>query len=197
MKYTLLLCAVIILIFSCKEDKQQRQQVLLLSVRDKDTLHVKLINKTTDTIYVPSDYWGIYSAKQDTIFLETVDKPEYGKDSIYGYSKIFPFEFYVAKKFKWEEPDTILQTVRQVYYFNQFLVQPFEAIYPDSSFFTSLNFYVPGNARTVRAVYYTVPFLKNNQKGPIADYTIKDWVSFDSLYAKYTVTEVLDRVYLE
>ena len=195
MKYNIVLIS-IIAIFSCKEVKVETSPISLICVRDFDTLHIKILNNSKDTIYITSDFTGTFNTDGDTIFFEVVDKPKYNTEYFYRYSKIFPFEIYTARKIAGQVADTTIKVVYQTYYFNQFRVSPFLAIYPDSTFIQSMVFKVPKGANIARAVYYRKSF--SNWLGQdSSNYLLKDFVRFDSLNAKYVSTPIMNRFYFK
>lgn len=181
---------------SCKEVKSEKRQVALMCLRDFDTLHIKVLNNSRDTIYIPSDFTGTFNVDSDTIFLEVVDKPKYNTVYYYRYSKIFPFEIYTAKKILGQLPDTTIKVVYQTYYYNQFIVRSFIAICPDSTYNASITFNVPQRANIVQAVYYKRSFNSWLGRDSI-NYLLGDFIRFDSLNAKYVSTHIFNRFYVK
>jgi hypothetical protein len=196
LKVFVLILSIIVLI-GCIQSSRKGEDITMICVRDKDTIHLKINNNTADTIYIPERYIGTYNAGNDTIFLETIDKPKFNKDYFYLYKRQFPFEMYLSKKIQDLTPDSTIVIEYPTYYFNQFLVSPFSVVPPHSTHISSTVFYVPMGANICNVVYYKTPFFVGNKKPLTANYLLEDWVRFDSINAKYLTSEIADRIYFK
>lgn len=181
---------------SCSSDKSKAKEgdgkVSFVCLKENDTLFIKVTNNTPSVIYIPKEYDGDYTNNDDTLHLETHSKPEYSTTYYYKYKNIFPFEFYTTKKIQGYTPDTIEQYKKQTYFYNQFRVQPILSIKPDSSYMVTLVFNTPKYANVAKAVFYTKLFL-NKERIEKVDYTLEDYVQFDSLNAKYVTSPIIMR----
>jgi hypothetical protein len=187
----------IIVIIGCTQSVNKSSHITIACVRDNDTIHLKITNNTSDTLYIPPSYIGTYNTDGDTIFLEMVDKPRFNTNNYYLYKKLLPFGVYLTKKIAGVIPDSTITVQSQTYYFNQFLVQPFTIVLPHSSYITSIVFYVPKGPGILQAVYYKQPFHPGNKEPKTANYLLEDWIKFDSTNAKYASCEIANRVYLK
>jgi hypothetical protein len=172
--------------------KDKTPKVSLLCLKDSDTLYLKIINHSSDTIYIPKEYDGDCTNNDDTLHLETNNKPQYNTTYYYKYTRVFPFEFYTTKQIPGYKPDTIEQYKKQTYFFNQFRVQPILPILPDSALNITIKFDVPKYATIVKAVFYTKPFLNKDLLDKVA-YTLEDFTKFDTQNAKYVTSPILIR----
>jgi len=193
MAFALLVC---ILICSCnsvvQKNKIIQKKVSLICLRESDTVYVKITNSTDSIIYIPEKYNVDFTNNDDTLHFETVNKPKYGTTYYYKYKSIFPFEFYSTRKISGYKADTIEQYSKQVFFFNQFRVQPILPISPGSSYIVKLEFDVPKYSNIIQAVYYKKPFL-NKERLTKFDYTITDFLKFDSINAIHVNSPILIR----
>lgn len=194
LKKNICILIISILIYSCGPLDNKKQGALknvsLICLRDNDTVYVRITNKTDSTIYIPKNYCPDYTVNSDTLHFEVVNKAEYGVNNYYRYKSIFPFDFYTTEKIKNYVPDTIVMHKEQTYFYNQFRIQQFLLIKPDSSHIMKLQFDVPNHAKIVQAVYYDKPFLNKNALDK-AEYSLSDFLKFDSTYVKKTDAPIL------
>jgi hypothetical protein len=175
-------------LFSCSSNKskinKKGKSVSLVCLKENDTLFIKIINNTDSVIFVPKEYDGDYTNNDDTLHLETHNKPEYSTTYYYRYRNIFPFEFYTTRKIEGYKPDTIEQVKKQTYFYNQFRVQPILPVKPDSSYtkYTTV----------VNAVFYNRQFLDKERIEKV-NYSLEDYIKFDSLNAKYVTAPITIR----
>jgi len=185
-----------IFLFSCNtkknEIKERRNNINLVCLKENDTLFIKVTNNTDSVIFIPKEYDGDYTNNDDTLHLETHSKPEYSTTYYYRYRNIFPFEFYTTRQIEGYKPDTIEQVKKQTYFYNQFRVQPILPIKPDSSYTVTLVFNVPKYTTVVNAVYYDRQFL-DKERFEKVDYSLEDYVKFDSLNARYVTAPITIR----
>lgn len=167
----------------------QEKKVSIICLKENDTLHVKMINYSPDTIFIPKQYDGDFTNNDDTLYLETQHKPQHNTTYYYLYKSIFPFDFFTTRKIDGYEPDSVEVFTKQSYFYNQFRVQDIISVAPDSSYMVRLQFDAPKYATIVKAVYYDRKFLNSSNY----EYTIEDYLKFDSLHAKYTSGQILIR----
>jgi hypothetical protein len=192
--YVLNFFTVLYLACACKIETHQSElsTVSIVCLKENDTLNIKITNHTGKTIYIPKEYEGCYTVNSDTLYLETTGKTEFGTDYYYRYKDIFSFEFFTTKKIAGHVPDSVEKHVNQVYFFNQFRLQPILPLSIDSSYTMKLQFNVPKYANTIRAVYYYKPFL-NKERLEKFDYFLDDFLKFDSLNANHVVAPIYIR----
>ena len=192
--YVLSFFTVLCLACACKTETRQSgiATVSVVCLKENDTLNIKITNNTGKIIHIPKVYDGCYTVNSDTLYLETVDKVEFGTDYYYRYNNIFPFEFFTTKKVAGYVPDSVEKHINQIYFFNQFRLQPILPLSPDSSYTMRLQFNVPKYANTIRAVYYYKPFL-NKERLEKFDYLLGDFLKFDSLNANHVVAPMYIR----
>lgn len=182
------------LIHSCKTKAYESKAatVSIISLRENDTLNIKITNHTAKTIFIPKEYHGCYTVNSDTLYLETTDKDEYGVEYYYEYKNIFPFKFYTTKKIEGYEPDSVEKHMSQTAFYNQFKVQPLIALSKDSSYTVKLQFEIPKHVNIIKSVYYYTAFLSKEQLDRV-DYLREDFIKFDSLNANYVVAPIFTR----
>jgi hypothetical protein len=166
--------------------------VSLICLKENDTLYVKVTNHTGKVIYVPKEYDGDYTNNDDTLHLETNHKPEYNTSYYYRYSNIFPFKFYTTRKIEGYEPDTVEIYKKQTYFFNQFRVQSLIPVPSDSFYIVRLQFDAPKYTTIAKAVFYYKPFLNKDRLDRV-DYSLDDFVKFDSTNAYYVIAPITIR----
>lgn len=183
-------------LFSCSSNKskinKEGKSVSLFCLKENDTLFIKIINNTDNVIFVPKEYDGDYTNNDDTLHLETHSKPKYSITYYYRYKNIFPFEFYTTRQIEGHKSDTIEQVKKQTYFYNQFRVQPILPVKPDSSYTVKLVFNVPKYTTVVNAVFYGRQFLDKERIEKV-DYSLEDYIKFDSLNAKYATAPITIR----
>lgn len=193
--HRLIFISAIYLIASCKatfKRENQNEKVSIVCLKDSDTLYVKITNHTGKTIHIPKEYDGCYTLNNDTLYLETNPKIEFSTDYYYRYNDVFPFEFFTTRQIPDQKPDSTEKHVKQVFFYNQFRLQPIIKVSQDSSYIVTLHFDVPKYATIVKAVYYNEPFLDKDRIDRF-DYSLKDFQKFDSLNAKYTIAPIFVR----
>lgn len=187
---------IFIFIFSCSSNKSKITEaskgVSLICLKENDTLHIKVINNTDSVIYIPKEYDGDFTNNDDTLHLETHSKTKYNTTYYYRYRDIFPFEFYTTRLIEGYKPDTIEQFKKQTFFYNQFRVQSILPIRPNSSYTATLVFNVPKYTTIVSAVFYNRQFL-DSEKIEKIEYSLEDYIKFDSLNAKYVEAPIVIR----
>lgn len=189
------LVIVIYVLTSCTEMKKETEIVSVVCIRDSNSLLIKIANPTKDTIFIPSEYTGIYNSEGDSVFLEVIDKPKYSTDYYYRYRNIFPYSIYTTSKIEGVSFDTVIKIVHQTYFFNQFRVRPFLAIAPESFFIDSVFFDVPKRAGVAKVVYYKKSFANFLGRDSLT-YLLEDFVRFDSLNANCIYSKIYNRFYV-
>jgi hypothetical protein len=69
--YSILLISIAFLA-SCKQMRNESESVSMICIRDSNSLLINITNTTQDTIFIPSDYTGIYNSEGDSVFLEVM-----------------------------------------------------------------------------------------------------------------------------
>lgn len=67
LKVFVLVLSIIVLI-GCIQSSRKGEDITMICVRDKDTIHLKINNNTADTIYIPKRYIGTYNAGTTPFF---------------------------------------------------------------------------------------------------------------------------------
>lgn len=180
--------------FSCTHpDKKPLGNVSVVCVRENDTLFLKIENHTKDSIYIPESYDVDFTVNEDTIYLSGVNKIKYSTDYYYYYKKVFPFPFYSVKQIQGYRPDSVLSNRQQTYYFNQFIATRLISVPKDSFVFQKMSFNIP--PYSIAAVtYYTKPFIDNIHTWNV-NYSLEDFLRFDSLRGRNVITQVVKRYY--
>ncbi|OOQ58319.1 hypothetical protein [Mucilaginibacter pedocola] len=158
----------------------ERKKVEIVCLVDNDTLHVKIVNNSDSVIYIPEDYEVDFTSNTDTLYMSVVNKEKYGVTYFYKYSKVFPFEFYTAKKIDGVSPDTTVKIKSQVNFYNQFKIHGIREIKSGASYITRLVFDIPKHLNVVQVNYYRKLFLNTNRLDTI-DYSKQDVLLYDSL----------------
>jgi len=193
--YILISLVCCILFMGCTGSRESiNGGISFFCLRDSNKLHVKIFNKSNDTLFVPSQFIGTYMIGGDTIFLETTDKPKFGTTFLYKYRNVMPFEFFTTRKIMVEEPDSINKIFSQFSYVNQFGLGKVDTILPNTNHYQMVNFDVPKNSSFVSLVFYRKS-LDEWKKEHNNSYSLNDFEEFDSLAANHIYTKIFDRYY--
>ena len=178
------------LIISCNVNEERRQNENEIEFKcfkkNDSTAYILLKNKSDKDIFIPGQYFGVYTLNDDSIHLEGFQNPRFDTTLFYQYNKLLPFKFSTTYKIKGVKEDTTIRIIEQQY-FNQFRVLPFVKINKDSTVFLKANFDIPDNSLYATAVYYDKNFQLDSAYAS-GGYLFENFVEFEKRHAKHVVS---------